>query len=113
MIHRTFCCAVSLLLCMPILPAFAQARTAPATGSATQPTTSPISPHKIAHDTSEGSGGDLAAVVALEKVEDQFTGQERDEWMDALATRLIFVGDHRKAMELNRKAYSQVHGKPV
>ena len=74
---------------------------------ASQPTQSP---YRLAHEASQGPGGNLAAVVRLEAAEQEFADQ-RDMWLDVLATQLIFVGDHRKAAEFNAMAYAQNRGK--
>jgi len=73
--------------------------------SQTRPATAP-SPHQLGFEASKGPGGNLAAVVALEKAESSFAAN-RDQWLDVLATQLIFVGDHRKALEYNSKAYTE------
>ena len=93
---------------------------APATGAhqpATRPATSrpavdDANPHKMAHELAKGPGGQLAAVVALEAAAGKYAdGPMRDMWLDVLATRLIFVGDHKKAAELNTKAYAAMRPK--
>src|SRR5688500_375388 len=56
-----------------------------------------------------GRAGHLAAVVALGQAESSFAAN-RDQWLDVLATQLIFVGDHGKALEYNSKAYAQRRG---
>ena len=77
-----------------------------ATRPSSQPTTKPLPMQ--AYEISKGPGGDLAAVVMLEQAEAQVPPDQRNMWLDVLATRLIFIGDHRKAQEFNSKAYAQL-----
>src|SRR5687767_8148566 len=96
---------VAPLLLAALAAASHQTATRVATQPATQPSTKPLPMQ--AHEASQGPGGDLAAVVMLERAEAQVPEGERNMWMDVLATRLVFVGDHRKALEFNSKAYAQ------
>ena len=66
----------------------------------------PQDPGRLFHALREHDAqGELAALVALEGMEAELHEAERDVWSDMLATRLTFVGDARRAMEIDSTLY--------